>query len=293
MTVHGEMRIVPLSGSGGVFEGPAAVTVVWPWGLHAIRFIPWACVLFLALLAANRATGAWLALLPAAALQVISMLCEVFFPRATDVIDGLLLLALGLSLLWLMGAVLARRSIPEIVLGALCSLALPALLVAVGWMVPLTGAWSAETGPWDANTVVSRTLPVVLLALVMVAALAVARFLCRRRFTWPRFHGRLFAATMLAVLLPTLPLLLLVVLQFAVMDGLEDALAMLAMGGGVLAGGGAALYVLIALYLEIARRVPALRERFLTMMRLNRHEPDQTTPVSSWITPGETQEEKP
>ena len=61
----------------------------------------------------------------------------------------------------------------------------------------------------------------------------------------------------------------------------------------VLAGGGAALYVLIALYLEIARRVPALRERFLTMMRLNRHEPDQTTPVSSWITPGETQEEKP
>ncbi|HPV38573.1 MAG TPA: hypothetical protein PK729_15180, partial [Candidatus Hydrogenedentes bacterium] len=127
MTVHGEMRIVPLSGSGGVFEGPAAVTVVWPWGLHAIRFIPWACVLFLALLAANRATGAWLALLPAAALQVISMLCEVFFPRATDVIDGLLLLALGLSLLWLMGAVLARRSIPEIVLGALCSLALPAL----------------------------------------------------------------------------------------------------------------------------------------------------------------------
>ncbi len=291
MTIHGEMRIVPLSGSGGVFEGPGAVTVVWPWGLHAIRFIPWAFVLFLALLAANRTTGAWLVLLPAAVLQVISILLEYYFPRATDIIDGLLLLALGLSLLCLLGAVLARRSIPEVVLGALCALALPALLVALGWVVPLAGAWSAETGLWDALTVVSRTLPVVLLALVVAAALAVARFLCRREFTWPRFHARLFAAAMLMVLLPTLPLLLLVVLQFAVMGGLEDALGMLALGCGVLAGGGAALYALIALYLEIVRRVPALRERFLRMMRFNRHEPDETTPVSGRITPEDIEEE--
>lgn len=291
--MYGELRIVPESQPGPGFQEAEAVTVVWPFSRHAIPFLPWLLLFPLALSARNRTAGAWIALLPALVIQGLFILAELVWATAASVIEPFLMTAMGLSCLWLISGNLAKRSAPTAFFGALCALVLPALLVALGWTVSLATSWSADTGPWDAMNIAGMAVPAFLLCGVVAVLLPVARFLCRKRFSWPHFHGRLLIATMLALLLPALPFLLLVVLQFAMMGDLDEVPWIFFMGLSSIFGAGAFLYILMACYLEIARRVPAFREHFFGIMRLVPPEPHTEIPVAETITAPEIQEELP
>jgi hypothetical protein len=240
-----------------------------------MRFVPWVALMFLLLIPGNRGTGIWKAVVPAAVLQLVVILAEIYWMTAAGfVTDLLVVMAFSLSFLWLMSGAVAVRCSPGVavacfswLMGAalffvLCLLGLPPGISFLGLMF-CHG----------------------LLAAVVVISMAAAWRMCRQRCTWGRFHARVFMMILALCLVPTPLLLLLAVAQFATLGDAAMVVGVVGAGLAVLAGTGVVLYVLVATYLGIARRVPVLNDRLQLILGLGHPEPVLEPPAFTGLGP--------
>ncbi|MCC6486158.1 MAG: hypothetical protein IT364_01545 [Candidatus Hydrogenedentes bacterium] len=171
-------------------------------------------------------------------------------------LDILVVLAVGLTLVWLLAGPLSATPVPTEVSLLIVVFFVAGTFQIIVWM----GAGGLTIGMVIANAIV--TLDVVL-------AVTLARFFCRKRYTPGRFKG---AAGVCAIALGQLALPVFVFLAVLQASMLDDAAMVLTFMGGaffMLLAVGLVLGMLLWVYLALAYRSAALRERFEHMVQLH------------------------
>jgi hypothetical protein len=271
-TAFGDLKLVATADLGelGQREGPAELVRWKPlWSL--IGWSPWAVLLGLALLPANRTPKlAWIVLVLLAELAALVLLPE----RYDFVQTAFEALALSIPAIWLMAPVLVNRSRWLAFATLVLLVVLVGVLQGLVYGNPLTG--------WLVMTLTAR-LAIIMgatLGLVLVCALGLSAACCRRRASLPRL------GTWLVIWLIVLSAVITLILNGSKggpsgAGSLLDACSRLgvpatdasgwALWGWALASSVGLPLVLLAPYALLSWTDPFYRERLLAMFNLRPH----------------------
>lgn len=204
----------------------------------------------------NRCRAAWIILLPLALVGILLMglsaATRFIFPAMSRMGSGL---AVGWTVVWLLSFLMAGR--PRW-LSFLMALGIQA---AVGLAVAMIGVGSVAGA-------FAHTFGHAILAGLMTLALALALWLCRRRFSGWRLAGWLLAIQPLLLLLVTTPLVSIIFLRLALGGGVRQYLGLVASQLVAVIVSGLLLAALTLLFLAPALATRHYRRRLRDVARL-------------------------
>lgn len=243
------------------------VAFYWPVYIHAARLIIPLALLALLLRKPNRARGAWWVLLPplvlpVAALWVLEQLWNMDLGGVTGFLgDGITLPLFALAFLWLSSYQLINLPRPKAFSGALGTLGLAGII----------GLLGVSSFGYDATLILKAFLYVLFVA-VFLAALSLAAFESRKRYTPLRFLFRFFIILVVGIALVATALSMFMVLSLGFLMGnslgvfgwveiIVGQMTVSAFAGGV-------LFLLLLPFLALALWCPIFRQRFHAILRL-------------------------